>query len=289
MHPKFLKETANKIAEPLTRIFQKSIETRKTPNIWKLANVTPLYKKGPTQQVTNYRPISLTSIICKSMEKCANASLMNHMESNQLFTNDQHGFRKGRSCITQLIEVMEDWTEHLDNHNSVDAIYLDFQTAFDTVPHHRLITKLKAYGISGNILEWIKNFLSECKQKVMLNGSNSKWTDVTSGIPQMSVLGPFLFTIYINDLPDVVQNVAKLFADDTKLYAAVNNTNDEIKLQGDIDKLMQWSKDWLLTLNKSKCKHIHFGPPNNAKYQMGGDIFTQSTEEKDLGITIDEK
>ena len=157
------------------------------------------------------------------------------------------------------------------------------------MPHHRLFTKLKGYGISGNILEWIKNFLSERKQKVVLNGSNSKWTDVTSGIPQGSVLGPILFTIYINDLPDVVQNVAKLFADDTKLYTAVNNTNDEIKLQGDIDRLMQWSKDWLLTFNKSKCKHVHFGPPNNAKYQMGGDIIIQSTEEKDLGITIDEK
>ena len=120
----------------------------------------------------------------------------------------------------------------------------------------------------------------ERKQKVVLNGSNSKWTDVTSGIPQGSVLGPILFTIYINDLPDV---------DDTKLYAAVNNTNDEIKLQGDIDRLMQWSKEWLLTFNKSKCKHVHFGPPNNARYQMGGDIITQSTEEKDLGITIDEK
>ena len=95
---------------------------------------------------------------------------------------------------------MEDWTEHLDNHNSVDAIYLDFQTTFDTVPHHRLITKLKGYGISGNILEWIKN-LSERKQQVVLNGSNSKWTDVTNGIPQGSVLAPILFTMYINDLP----------------------------------------------------------------------------------------
>jgi hypothetical protein len=102
------------------------------------------------------------------MEKFVKDSLMNHMESNQLSTNGQHGLRKGRSCITQLIEVMEDWTEHLDNHNSVDAIYLDFQKAFDTVPHHRLFTKLKGYGISGNFLEWIKNFLSERKQKVVL-------------------------------------------------------------------------------------------------------------------------
>ena len=108
------------------------------------------------------------------------------------------------------------------------------------VPHHRLITKLKDYGISGNSIEWFTNFLLERKQKVVLNGSNWKWTDVTSGIPQWSVHGPILFTIYINDLPDIVQNVAKLFADDTKLYATVINTNDERKLQGDIDRLMQW-------------------------------------------------
>ena len=149
----------------MTKIFQKSIETRKIPNTWKLANVTPLHKKGPKQKVTNYRPISLTSIICESMENFVKDSLMNHMESNQLLSNDQHGFRKGRSCITQLIEVMEDWTEHLDNHNSVDAKYLDFQKAFDTVPHHRLITKLKGYGISGNILEWIKNSYRNVNKK----------------------------------------------------------------------------------------------------------------------------
>jgi hypothetical protein len=103
------------------------------------------------------------------------------------------------------------------------------------------------------------------------HNTNIIFNILEQGISQWSVHGPILFTIYINDLPDIVQNVAKLFADDTKLYATVINTNDERKLQGDIDRLMQWSKDWLLTFNKSKCKHVHFSPPNNAKYQMGGD------------------
>ena len=144
------------------------------------------------------------------------------MEKHKLFTIHQHGFRKGTSCITQLIEVLDDWTEQLDDKNAIDTIYLDFQKAFATVPHQRLINKLQSYGICGNILGWIKDFLANRKQKVVINGTGSNWTPVTSGIPQGSVLGPILFTIYmyINDLSDVVQNIVKLFADDTKLYHA---------------------------------------------------------------------
>ena len=207
------------------------------PNSWRLANITPLHKKGPKRTVSNYRPVSLTSVVCKTMEKFVRDRLMDHMEKNNLFTNHQHGFRKGNSCSTQLIEVLEDWTEKIDNYNSIDTIYLDFQKAFDTVPHIRLLKKLEGYGITGKILGWIKNFLTDRKQKVVLNGSHSDWTEVTSGIPQGSVLGPILFTIYINDLPDVVYNMAKLFADDTKLY-----DEEKASLQNDIDRLVQWSR-----------------------------------------------
>ena len=255
----------------------------------KKANITPIHKKGPKHQVANYHPISLTSILCKIMEKITRDALVEHMEDNEFFTAHQHGFRKGRSCATQLIEVLEEWTDNLDKHNSIDAIYLDFQKAFDTVPHKRLIYKLKSYGVAGNVLGWIENFLQDRKQRVVLNGSNSKWSPVTSGIPQGSVLGPVLFTIYINDLPDLVQNMAKLFADDTKLYAIVNDIEEQTRLQEDIDKLLDWSQKWLLTFNKSKCKHVHFGPETNSSYNMAGDEITKSTEEKDLGITIDNK
>ena len=163
------------------------------PNDWKKANVTPLHKKGPKHKVSNYRPISLTSILCKTMERIVRDAIMEHMESNNLFTKHQHGFRKGHSCVTQLIEVIEEWTKELDSHNNIDAIYLDFQKAFDTVPHKRLITKLHGYGIRGKLLSWIENFLTDRKQRVILNGKESDWTDVSSGIPQESVLGPTLF------------------------------------------------------------------------------------------------
>ena len=152
MHPKFLNETSKSISTPLGHIFNISMQTGKLPDNWKKANVTPLHKKGPKNLVENYRPISLTSIVCKTMEKFIRDIILDHMEKHKLFTIHQHGFRKGRSCDTQLIEVLDDWTEQLDNKNAIDTIYLDFQKAFDTVPHQRLINKLQSYGICGKNL-----------------------------------------------------------------------------------------------------------------------------------------
>ena len=122
---------------------------------------------------------------------------MDHMESNNLFTKHQHGFRKGYSCVTQLIDVCEKWTDELDNKNNIDIIYLNFQKAFDTVPHQRLLKKLKGYGIQGKVLCWIESFLKNRKQRVQVNGSLSDWADVSSGKPQGTVLGPTLFLVYI--------------------------------------------------------------------------------------------
>lgn len=289
IHPKLLRETAESIAKPVTTLFNTSMELGKIPKDWKHANITPIHKKGPKHNVSNYRPISLTSILCKIMEKLIRDSIMDHMEENRLFTKHQHGFRKGKSCVTQLIEVMERWTEDLDNKRPVDVIYLDFQKAFDTVPHKRLIHKLKAYGIKGKILCWIEDFLKNRKQRVVLNGKSSEWTEVSSGIPQGSVLGPILFTIYINDLPDALESVCKLFADDTKIFKSINNANDVNILQNDIDKLVNWSDRWLLKFNSSKCNHMHLGDSEAHSYKMGNDILNSVTEEKDLGIIIDSK
>ena len=249
LHPKFLAESSTSIARACTIIFKKSLSEGKLPICWKEANVTAIYKKGNRSQPSNYRPISLTSIVCKTMEKIIRDQLIKYMEENSLFSEHQHGFRSGRSCITQLIEAIELWTEEVDMRNSVDVIYLDFKKAFDTVPHQRLLKKLSSYGIQGKLYSWIEDFLKERKQKVVLNGEESEWAPVSSGIPQGSVLGPTLFLIYINDLPEVVNSCIKLFADDTKLYMRANTIIDQENLQSDLDNLVQWSVDWQLQFN----------------------------------------
>ena len=141
LHPKLLLETLDKIKEPLTEIFKKSLQEGTVPNDWKLANIVPLHKKGSKSSPENYRPISLTSVVSKIMEKLVRDKIMEHMEENNIFTIHQHGFRKGYSCVTQLIDVCDKWSEELDNKNCFDILYLDFQKAFDSVPHQRLLTK----------------------------------------------------------------------------------------------------------------------------------------------------
>ena len=166
-------------------------------------------------------------------------------------------------------------------------IYLDFQKAFDTVPHHRLLTKLKSYGIQGKLLGWINSFLTGREQRVVLNGTSSERAHVSSGIQQGSVLGPILFTICINDLPDILHNTSKLFADDTKIYSTVYTQEDQKSLQEDLYRLENWSNLWLLKFNKDKCKHLHLGKIVDSTYRLFGQEIQKVTDEKDLGIYID--
>ena len=180
---------------------------------------------------------------------------MDHLSSHKLLSDCQFGFRRNRSTVLQLLTVMEDWTEALDNNLQVDTVYLDFRKAFDSVPHKRLIKKLEKYGITGNLLKWLKNFLNERKQRVVINGKSSKWSDVLSRIPQGSILCLLLFIIYINDL---VGSVCKLFADDCKLYRNIESEADMMELQEDIERLCKWSRDWLLGFDIKKCKVISF-------------------------------
>ena len=165
------------------------------------------------------------------------------------------------SCVTQLLHVLEEWSKALDSQQSIDVIYLDFRKAFDTVAHARLANKLYAYGIRGNLLNWINSFLKDRKQKVIINGEESAWADVLSGIPQGSVLGPALFLIFINDLPDSIANFVKIFADDTKVYSTISTISDSDcnKLQGDLIQSSDWSDIWELRFNAKKCKSLHIG------------------------------
>ena len=193
---KILKELSNEIAMPLYILFKKSIEEKTVPDDWKTATVIPIFKKGTRTEPGNYRPVSLTCVTCKIMESIIRDALAKHMGKNELYAKCQHGFRPNRSCVTQLMEVMEDFTKELDTGENIDVIYLDFRKAFDSVPHERLLKKMESYGITGNLLGWIRDFLTKRTQKVRIGSSLSRQAEVLSGIPQGSILGPILFTIF---------------------------------------------------------------------------------------------
>ena len=291
-HPLILKEIAEAIAEPLSIIFNKSFNEGCLPEAWKEAHVIPLFKKGKKSQPGNYRPVSLTSIVCKIMESITRDNLIIHMNSNNLFSNCQHGFIKNRSCTTNLLTALDQWTDAIDQGSAVDVIYFDFAKAFDTVPHSRLLNKLQGYGIHGKAAEWVRQFLKDRRQRVVIKGTKSDWGKVTSGLPQGSVLGPILFVLFINDLPDDILSSIVMFADDTKLWSKVNNTEDRAALQFDIDKLATWSNDWQLSFNADKCKSLHLGHNNHEyQYSMPSTVTRKPIEktnlEKDLGVNID--
>ena len=158
--PRVLKEISKEISIPLCHLFNKTLEEGVLPEDWKTAEVTAIFKKGSRNEPGNYRPVSLTCVVCKVLETIIRDSVVNHFQDNDLYTKCQHGFRKRRSCMTQLLLTMEDFTEYIEQNESFDVVYLDFRKAFDTVPHQRLLEKLKAYGIVGNVHKWIQAFLS---------------------------------------------------------------------------------------------------------------------------------
>lgn len=292
MHPKFLKELAENIAEPLTVIMNRTLQEGTLPEDWKLAHVTPIYKnKGAQNLAVNYRPVSLTSIVCKLMESILREHVIGHLTNLKLLSNKQYGFISKRSTVTQLLKYIDQCCESLSNGKVVDSIYFDFAKAFDTVPHRRLCKKLKGYGIEGQIFRWIKSFLHGRKQLVRVKEARSSENNVVSGIPQGSVLGPLLFVIYINDLPDKVVSNLLLFADDTKIFKEVNSIHDSLAIQEDIDALEEWSKDWLLSFHPDKCHVLTLGKLENIKhahpYSLGGNQLEHVFSEKDLGILID--
>ena len=241
LNPKVLKETESTIASPLQRIFQLSLDTGEVPAAWRRVNVTPIFKKGNRKEPGNYRPISLTCICCKLVEKSIRLTMVNHMAENNLLTYDQHVFWSGRSCTTQLRCLIETWTDQLEKGVDIDALYFDFSKAFDTVPHRRLLSKLQSYKTSKQIIDCVEAYLSNRKQRVLVNGTRSEKEPVSRRVPQGSVLGPVLFLVYINELPKSVKISIRLFADDTKMYRTVTTDSDCLSLQKDIDSIEEWA------------------------------------------------
>src|SRR3989441_3177813 len=267
----FLKKSIDGMVIPLVKIFQESLQTGQVPKDWRVANVTALFKKGSKKELGNYRPVSLTSQIGKMSERILKDDLVKYLESNSLLYDSQHRFRKNKSCLTNLLEFLQVVTEGLDEGEPIDVIYLDFSKAFDKVPHKRLMLKLKAMGIGGRVSKWIESWLGNRRQRVVLNGECSEWEEVTSGVPQGSVLGPILFLLFINDLDEGIINRILKFADDTKVIGRVGTQDQIMELRQDIEKLIDWSMDWQMMFNVEKCKVMHLGNKNlKASYEMSG-------------------
>ena len=240
LNPRFLKEISKELSPLYTALFQKSIDTGEVPSQWKTADITPIFKKGEKHQAANYRPVSLTAITSKLLEHIVAKTIMSHLETNRILTDSQHGFRSKRSCETQLLNFTQELTKGIAEGHQYDVNVMDFSKAFDKVPHQRLLRKASHLGVTGNLLKWLDSFLRDRTQRVLVEGQASDYCKVASGVPQGTVMGPILFLIFINDLPNVVASPCKLFADDLLIYRQIRNKEDQKILQQDLDNLASW-------------------------------------------------
>ena len=284
-----LKELAQPLSSPLSDLFNYSLARGKVPAAWKQANVTPIFKKDDPSDVTNYRPISLLSTIGKVLEKIIHKYLYNYFHENHVITTLQSGFVPGDSTVNQLADLYNTFCKALDEGKEVRAIFCDISKAFDRVWHKGLIFKLKAAGVSGSLLNWFCDYLNDRRQRVVLPGGNSEWSDIKAGVPQGSILGPLLFLLYINDIVEDIHSSIRLFADDTSLYIIVDNPAQAAnELNSDLEKINQWAKKWLVTFNPTKSESIILSrkriKPPHPPVLMDNIQINEVTSHKHLGL-----
>jgi hypothetical protein len=288
--PFMLKNGSKELAPSLTRLFNYSLKICKIPQAWKAANVIPIYKKGDKQDVANYRPVSLLSVVNKCFEKIIFKYCYNFFTEHKLFTKWQSGFTPGDSTVKQLINIYHTFAQALDNKKDVRIVFCDISSAFDRVWHRGLLHKLQSVGIAGNLLNWFETYLTDRTQKVVLPGQESSEAHINAGVPQGSVLGPLLFLIFINDLPECVNSEIRLFADDSTLFVIVEKIEHSADiLNTDLAKIDLWAKRWLVKFNPAKTESLYISNKPNRPLpplHFAGEQVRDVTDHKHLGVVI---
>ena len=295
---KLLKVAADIIAPSLTKIYQRSIISGIFPLEWKLARVTPVFKKGKMNNPCNYRPISVIPTVAKIFEKIVYDQLYNYLNENNLLTSCQSGFRSLHSTLTALIETTNNWSVNIDDGLLNGVVFIDLQKAFDTIDHSILVCKLCNYGIDQTSLRWFRSYLSDRTQKCSVNGHLSNAASVSCGVPQGSNLGPLLFLIYINDLPNCLSVASpNMFADDTNITVAADSLTElENKINLDLENLNRWLVANRLSLSVAKTEFMVIGSHQRVRasgneeinVEISGKSITRVRKVKSLGLLIDE-
>ena len=297
IHPLLLKRCHTAFSYPLFLLFRKSISTGIVPNSWKSSNIIPIYKKGSPADPLNYRPISLTSVCSKTLERIVVSSINDYIDQHHILSDLQFGFRSGRSVQDQLVLTYDYVTLQYDIGRIVDLILFDFKKAFDLVPHSTLLNKLRLLGFGPPLLDWIGSFLIDREMRVVVSGVSSSSRLVSSGVPQGSVIGPLLFNLFINHIIHGLSSRANLFADDLKLFLSSPRDSgsylDNMSvLQDDINKLQSRAESWGLIFSAHKCSHLRFvrpyanNPPPVPLFINNSPIQFLSSA-RDLGLEID--
>ena len=288
--PRVLKACACALCQPLTILFQACIRNCQLPEIWKVHKITPIPKSSNNSHIANYRPISLLCIPSKVLESIIYTKIIDFIRPR--LSDRQFGFLSGRSSTMQLLKCYSQVMQAFEDSNPVDMLYLDIRKAFDSVPHEELLFKLWRIGITGPLWKWFRAYLKGRHHYVHYSGHPSPLLPVLSGVPQGSVLGPLLFLIYINDIPDYIHaSTVYHFADDTKLLKVMRTTSDSSELQADLDAVNLWGKEWLLTLNTRKSAHLTFSlsrKTNQSCYESEDLVIDGVTSYEDLGILVQE-
>ena len=291
-----LKMAASIVAPSLTSIFSKSILTGIYPNDWKAAKVTPLFKKGLKSDPNNYRPISVIPVVSKVLEKIVYNQLYHYLDDNKLLLGCQSGFRSLHSTLTALLEATDAWSVNIDNGLLNGVVFIDLTKAFDTIDHEIILRKMSYLGVDQAAIKWFSSYLSGRTQRCSVNGKLSTARTLSCGVPQGSILGPLLFLIYINDLPNSLQNaVPRMFADDTNLTLSVKTLTElKLALAPELNNLSCWLKANKLSLNVAKTELMIIGSRqrlsaqcDDVEIRIDDQIIERVDHTKSLGLFID--